>query len=90
MRSKTITLDGQEIEIQERRSRENSEWRKRWLGQSYTIANCQAALTDYAPQLAEPLQNAYDSEIVDAFKEVLELGNPLAEVVFPGPTAPQT
>jgi len=108
----TITLDGQEYTITEKRSRENAEWRRE-LGGPFaqlvdlleagpqmditsagdlanlvrsvsglllnSIDTIKVLLTSYAPQL--PLDDAYDSEIMDAFTEVLGLAYPFGSLV---------
>jgi hypothetical protein len=87
MRTIKITLDGQECEVQERRAQENAAWRQK-LNLPDTVESRVELLVDYAPDLAAPLENAYDSEIVEAFKEVLRLADPLAQGA--GPRQPPT
>ena len=108
----TITLDGKEYTITEKRSRENAEWRKE-LGGPFaqlvdllemgpdveltdmaslanlvrsvsgllltSIDTVKELLASYAPQL--PLDEAYDSEIMDAFTEVLSLAYPFGSLL---------
>ena len=103
----TVTLDGQEYTITEKRSRENAEWRRELGGpfaqlvdlleqgpdveltDMQSLANVvrsvsgllltsidtvKELLASYAPEL--PLDDAYDSEIMAAFTEVLGLAFP--------------
>ena len=106
-KSVTVTLDGKEYTITEKRSRENAAWRAKLedpfqdlarllegapdtdltdgagiagLVRSFSglllgsIEIVTGLLADYAPDL--PLEDAYDSEILEAFTEVLGLAYP--------------
>jgi hypothetical protein len=108
----TITLDGEQYTITEKRSRDNAKWRQELGGpfaqlvdlleagpdveltDMQSLANVvrsvsgllltsidtvKALLASYAPTL--PLENAYDSEIMAAFTEVLGLAFPFGSLV---------
>jgi hypothetical protein len=117
MKTAKITLGGVEYEIQERRARDNAQWRKKLLGPFGDIAKTLNGLSsqqltadsisgiiatfqdvlmgsvdiitdlvlDYSPTLqAEKkhiLTESYDSEIVEAFGEVLKLAYPFGPLV---------
>lgn len=108
----TVTLDGKEYTITEKRSRENAAWRKLLEepfqelagllesapgadltdGQSLatlvrsvsglllgSIETVKELLGEYDPAL--PLADAYDSEILEAFTEVLGLAYPFGSLL---------
>ena len=108
----TVTLDGNEYTITEKRSRDNAAWRGKLEvpfqdlagllesapgadltdGQSLaalvrsvsgmllgSIEIVTGLLADYAPDL--PLEDAYDSEILEAFTEVLGLAYPFGSLL---------
>lgn len=114
MKSVTVTLDGVEYEIREKRHRANAAWRaeleqpiKQLLdivsaaqGTEITdvpglIAAFDAVsgtllkstdllcdlLVSYDPALKDAVENGYDSEILDAFKEVLGLAYPFGNLI---------
>ena len=111
-KSVTVTLDGKEYTITEKRSRDNAAWRKKLEGPFQDLAGLLesapgADLTDgqslanlvrsvsgmllgsidtvtqllaeYDPAL--PLLDAYDSEILEAFTEVLGLAYPFGSLL---------
>lgn len=91
MRKIKVTLAGQDYEVQELPTRANAAWREK-LGQPFTAAVVVELLRDYAPQLAPALDSPdlYESELIAAFAEVLELGDPFSHPRSPGATPPAT
>jgi len=112
MKTVTVTLNGQEYQVEELRSRANREWRARLeshfsevtdalkhapntdVTDAQALSNLVTAVSgkllqsvdilagllhDYAPAL--PLDDAYDSEILAAFTEVLKLAYPFGEML---------
>lgn len=47
----------------------------------HSIDTVKALLVDYAPELANVMDDAYDSEILDAFTEVLSLAYPFGSLI---------